>query len=196
MPNKQKTLPIIVILGPPGAGKSHLCNRAAAETPNVEHVIMSDLLREERNRPGSPWAQEIKDKLPSGTLVSSELSTAVLQAWYNRQPQDHTVTYLLDGFPRNIEQAGKFAEKLGIAKATISLSCSEQVMEERLKERGRYDDDPKVARERYSGYLNETVPAIMYLEDIVPHVVSVSSDKQGDEGWLMFKEALLQTVMA
>ena len=64
-------------------------------------------------------------------------------------------------------------------------------MEERLKERGRYDDDPKVATERYSGYLNETVPAIKHLEDIVPHVVSVSSDKQGDEGWLIFKEALL-----
>lgn len=73
---------------------------------------MSDLLRTEMDKPDSPWAHEIKAKLPFGVLVSSELSTAVLQAWYSRLPQGHTNTYLLDGFPRDIEQAGDFAEKV------------------------------------------------------------------------------------
>lgn len=73
---------------------------------------MSDLLRAEMDKPDSPWVQEIKAKLPFGVLVSSELSTAVLQAWYSRLPQGHTTTYLLDGFPRDVEQAGGFAEKV------------------------------------------------------------------------------------
>ena len=73
---------------------------------------MSDLLRAEMDKPDSPWAQEIKAKLPFGVLVSRELSTAVLQAWYSGLPQGHTTTYLLDGFPRDIEQAGDFSEKV------------------------------------------------------------------------------------
>ncbi|KAI4273027.1 MAG: hypothetical protein L6R38_006454 [Xanthoria sp. 2 TBL-2021] len=191
MANQQKLLPIIFVLGPPGAGKSYLCNRAAKDIPEVEHIVMSDLLRAEKDKPDSPWAQEIKAKMPFGVLVSSEISTAVLQAWYNRLPQNHMNTYLLDGFPRDIEQAGDFAEKLGSAKATITLTCPPKVLLERLQKRARVDDDPKIAKERYDGHFDETVPAIDHLKETGIHVVEVSSEEEGEEGWQIFKDALL-----
>lgn len=84
---------------------------------------MSNLLRAEKDTPDSPWAQEIMAKMPFGVLVSSEISTAVLQAWYKRLPQNQTNTYLLDGFPRDIEQADDFAEKVAMFLHDLSCNC-------------------------------------------------------------------------
>ncbi|KAL8657748.1 MAG: hypothetical protein Q9226_001620 [Calogaya cf. arnoldii] len=191
MADQQILLPIIFVLGPQGAGKSYLCKRATEEIPGVEHVVMSDLLRAEGDKLDSPWAKEINAKMPSGSLVSSETSTAVLEAWYKHLPQNHTNTYLLDGFPRDIEQASAFAEKLGVAKATISLMCSVMVLDERRQKRARADDDVKIAKDRYHGHLNDTVPAIDHLRESGALVVDVSSEREGDEGWQIFKDALL-----
>ncbi|KAL8850846.1 MAG: hypothetical protein Q9221_004260 [Calogaya cf. arnoldii] len=129
--------------------------------------------------------------MPFGSLVNSETSTAVLEAWYKNLPQGHTNVYLLDGFPRDIEQASAFAEKLGVAKATINLLCSVMVLTERLQKRARADDDVKIAKDRYWGHLNDTVPAIEHLKESGTLVVDVSSEKEGDTGWQIFRDALL-----
>lgn len=93
------------------------------EIPEVQHVIMSDLLRAEMAKPDSPWAQEIQAKMPLGVHVNSEVSTGVLQAWYKSLPQDHTKTYLLDGFPRNIEQAEAFLAKVRLDANDTDRVC-------------------------------------------------------------------------
>ncbi|KAL8874045.1 MAG: hypothetical protein Q9198_006939 [Flavoplaca austrocitrina] len=176
MADQQTVLPIIFILGPPGAGKSYLCKQAAKEISGIKHVIISDLLRAEKDKAESPWAEEILAKMPLGVHVSS---------------QDHTKSYLLDGFPRNIEQAEAFLAKMDIAKATISLNCPKDVLLERLQKRDRADDDPKIAKNRYDSHVDQTVPAIDYLEENGVHVVNVSSEQEGEEGWRIFKDALL-----
>ncbi|KAL8882551.1 MAG: hypothetical protein Q9192_007565, partial [Flavoplaca navasiana] len=191
MVDQQTLLPIIFVLGPPGAGKSYLCKQAAREIPGVQHVIMSDLLRAEKDKPESPWAQEIQEKMPLGVHVSSQVSTGVLKAWYKSLPQDHTKAYLLDGFPRNIEQAEAFLAKMDVAKATISLNCPKDVLLERLQKRARADDNPDIAKNRYDSHVDETVPAIDYLEENGVHVGDVSSEQEGEEGWRIFKDALL-----
>lgn len=84
---------------------------------------MSDLLRAEKDKSESPWAQEIQEKLPLGVHVSSQVSTGVLQAWYKSLPQDHTNIYLLDGFPRNIEQAEAFLAKVRIYASENDRVC-------------------------------------------------------------------------
>ncbi|KAL8816411.1 MAG: hypothetical protein Q9223_004569 [Gallowayella weberi] len=135
---------------------------------------MSDLLREESKRPGSQWAQEIEAKLPTGILVSSETSTAVLDAWLDSLPQGQPTTYLLDGFPRNLDQARAFAEKWGNAQGVLSLTCSQKVMMERRKKRARVDDDPEIAKGRYQSHVDDTLPAIAYIKDFVQRVAEVS----------------------
>ncbi|KAL8713102.1 MAG: hypothetical protein Q9225_006822 [Loekoesia sp. 1 TL-2023] len=163
MSSNQDYPPIIFVLGPPGAGKGYLCERAAKEMPRIKHVVMSDLLREEAQKPGSVNAPEIDRKLPTGTLVSGDLATAVLKKFLSGLSPDTSQTILLDGFPRNLGQAQKFEEKIGTAKATISLMCSRDILEKRLAHRGRDDDDPTIAANRHQGHLDETLPAIDHL---------------------------------
>ncbi|KAI4233710.1 MAG: hypothetical protein LQ352_008226 [Teloschistes flavicans] len=153
---------------------------------------MSSLLDEEKDKGDSPWAEEIKSKKPKGVLVSSECSTSVLRSFFKElSPSDNKV-YLLDGFPRQIQQARDFDEKVGTGKAIISLTCSPEIMAERRLKRARSDDDPAIAKSRERSHIEETLPAILDQEKQGRHVHEVASDKDGDEGWEVFKTALLR----
>lgn len=166
------------LLGPPGAGKTYLCQRAEREMANVQHVVMSSLLEEEKEKADSPWAEEIKLKKPKGVLVSKECTTAVLRSFFKGLPASGKTVYLLDGFPRATLSARDFDEKVcvrldpllsmanlvhqvGIAKAIISLTCSPEIMEERRLNRARLDDDPAIAKDRERSHFEETIPAIL-----------------------------------
>ncbi|KAL9047435.1 MAG: hypothetical protein Q9206_006791 [Seirophora lacunosa] len=173
MSNQQQLQPIIFLLGPPNAGKSYLCKRAVKEIHGLEHVVMSDLLRWEEKRPHSPWAEEIQSKLPTGTLVSSDACIFVLGYFLRGLPDDPSRKIILDGFPRNLDQARKFEEQMGTAMATIELVCTPETLEKRRKARARADDEPTIAKGRYQGFLDETIPTIEHLRGVVPHVIQV-----------------------
>ncbi|KAL8685971.1 MAG: hypothetical protein Q9218_007434 [Villophora microphyllina] len=49
---------------------------------------------------------------------------------------------------------------MGVAKATISLTCSPQILEERRLKRARPDDDPAIAKDRERSHEMETLPII------------------------------------
>ncbi|KAI4169395.1 MAG: hypothetical protein LQ348_007277 [Seirophora lacunosa] len=190
MSNQQQLQPIIFLLGPPNAGKSYLCKRAVKEIHGLEHVVMSDLLRWEEKRPHSPWAEEIQSKLPTGTLVSSDACIFVLGYFLRGLPDDPSRKIILDGFPRNLDQARKFEEQMGTAMATIELVCTPETLEKRRKARARADDEPTIAKGRYQGFLDETIPTIEHLRGVVPHVIQVCSDQDGDEGFKLFEDAI------
>lgn len=80
--------------------------------PSFKHIVMSDLLREEAQEVGSINAPEIDRKLPTGALVSGDLATAVLKKFLGGLSPYTSQTILLDGFPRDIDQAQKFEEKV------------------------------------------------------------------------------------
>lgn len=69
--------------------------------------------------------------------------------------------------------------------------CAPNVLSERLQKRARMDDDPNIAKDRYKGHVGATVPAIDHLKEIGTHVVEVSSEEEGEEGWQIFQDALL-----
>ena len=73
---------------------------------------MSDLLREEAKKPTSPFAQEINSKLPEGILVSSDATVAAFRSYLDGSPPDSSRIILLDGFPRNHDQAKKFQQEV------------------------------------------------------------------------------------
>lgn len=81
-------------------------------------------------------------------------------------------------------------------------------MAERRLKRARSDDDPAIAKSRERSHIEETLPAILDQEKQGRHVhevmllnsfrgdtvlkqSQVASDKDGDEGWEVFKTALL-----
>jgi len=91
----------IVFLGPPGSGKG---TQAAllAERYRIPHISTGDMLREEVHR-GTAMGIEVDEILKRGELVSDRLVAGmVLQ---RLDAEDCVRGFVLDGFPRNAEQA-------------------------------------------------------------------------------------------
>jgi len=87
--------------------------------------------------------------------------------------------FLLDGFPRNVAQAGVLGEILARDDQKIDnvleFKVDEDVVVERLLARGRTDDKEDVIRHRQQLYRTETAPLLDYYDTIV-----VSIDAVGD----------------
>lgn len=92
----------LVLLGPPGAGKGTLAG-LIKDSLKILHISTGDILREEiKNH--TPLGIEAKKYIDSGKLVPDELVTKLVK---NRlQTDKHTEKgYMLDGFPRTVNQA-------------------------------------------------------------------------------------------
>lgn len=92
---------IIVLIGAPGAGKGTQA-RLLQENRGIPQISTGDIFREMKNA-DTPLANEIREILASGKLVSDELTFQVVKERTGRE--DCKGTYILDGFPRTILQA-------------------------------------------------------------------------------------------
>ncbi len=91
----------VILLGPPGAGKgtqaAHICEKF-----NIPQISTGDMLRAAVNS-GSPVGAEAKKTIDAGNLVPDDLIIALVKDRI-QLPDCHN-GYLLDGFPRTINQA-------------------------------------------------------------------------------------------
>ena len=80
--------------------------------------------------------------------------------------EDASGGFILDGFPRSVEQAEALEEMLakrGVKlDAVLELRVSEDELLDRLKGRGRADDTEEVIRNRMQVYNVETAPLLDY----------------------------------
>lgn len=91
----------IILLGAPGAGKGTLAGKLKT-TLNIPHISTGDLLREEVANE-TEIGLKVKSIMANGELVSDDIITAMLK---NRvQKDDAKNGFILDGYPRNLEQA-------------------------------------------------------------------------------------------
>jgi len=125
----------IVLLGPPGAGKGTQA-KVLAKKLNVPHISTGDLLRQ-NVAAGTALGAEAKDYMNKGLLVPDALVTRMLGERL-RQP-DIAAGFILDGYPRNLNQAKELdgllaGLKLRIDRA-IDLVSSEAVIVQRLSGR-------------------------------------------------------------
>lgn len=95
-----------MIIGPPGAGKGTQA-RLLSEKYGYPQISTGDILRE-MAQADTALGQEIKSTLASGKLVSDEILAEVIQARTSRP--DCKDGYILDGFPRTINQARQLEE--------------------------------------------------------------------------------------
>jgi adenylate kinase len=111
----------------------------------------------------------MKGCLDKGVLVPDDLVIALVEERLAKP--DCQKGFLLDGFPRTIEQARKLEELLGRTKAplthVINLVVPSDVLIDRIRKRaaggsGRSDDNVETATHRLKVFLEETAPVIEF----------------------------------
>lgn len=75
---------IIFVLGAPGSGKGTQCSNIV-DTYNYVHLSAGDLLRAERNRPGSELAQTIEEHIQAGKIIPVAVTCSLIERAMNEQ---------------------------------------------------------------------------------------------------------------
>lgn len=72
--------------------------------------------------------------------------------------------FLIDGFPRALDQAEKFESEIKPCELVLFFDCPEDVMEERLLNRGktsgRADDNSETIKKRFHTFVDSSLPVI------------------------------------
>lgn len=156
----------IVLIGPPGSGKGTQGERLARRF-GLEHTGVGDLLRAEVAA-GSPIGQEAASYMDRGELVPDELILRLLV------PRIFAAAdaggYLLDGFPRSVEQAEQIraqaAEHGATPDAVIYLDVPRAELVRRILARAaveeRADDNEQTVDTRLQVFDEQTRPLIGY----------------------------------
>jgi len=152
----------IVLLGPPGAGKGTQAVKIA-EKLGVPQISTGDLFRHNIST-GTPLGMEAKKYLDAGDLVPASLTNALVDDRLN--DADVAGGFILDGFPRTVEQAEALHDMLERRNlkldAVLEFRVPEEELVARLAGRGRADDTEDVIRNRFKVYRDETAPLLNY----------------------------------
>ena len=158
----------LVFLGPPGAGKGTQA-RYVAERHRLVALSTGDMLRAAVAE-GSEIGRQVHSIMESGGLVPDEIVASLISEALQRARADDAVEgVLLDGFPRNLEQAKMLEEILDRQGETIDMVLELRLEDDALLRRiesriaenpseRREDDTPEVLRNRIEVYHRETRP--------------------------------------
>lgn len=106
----------IIFIAPPAAGKGTqsmlVCDRY-----KLTHISTGDLLREEI-KSGNEFGKQIQNIMESGALVSDDIILELL----TKKLDSLNNGYVLDGFPRNVNQAIKYDEILTSLNQTLDYA--------------------------------------------------------------------------
>ncbi len=181
----------LIFLGAPGAGKGTCATRVSAKA-GIPPISTGDLLRESVKN-GTELGIKAKTYMDAGELVPDELVIGMLRE--RLEAEDCGKGFILDGFPRTIEQA-KALDGITPIDMVINLVVPEEIVIARLgtritcrdcgeifnirtmppKQEGicdkcggelyqRADQKPEVIKERLEVYKEKTEPLISYYRE-------------------------------
>lgn len=177
----------IVLLGAPGAGKGTQASLIENAFGFV-HVSTGDIFRA-NIKGGTPIGKLAKSYIDAGKLVPDEVTCEIVK---NRlAEEDVKVGFMLDGFPRNLFQAGEL-DKFASVDLCVNIDVDISLLTERIcgrrvcscgesyhvttlngattcKKCGRLlyrrdDDNPETVQKRLETYFGETAPLADYYE--------------------------------
>ena len=161
---------VVFVLGGPGAGKGTQCANLVRDY-HFSHLSAGDLLRAEQDRPGSEFGALIKDCIKNGSIVPMEVTVQLLENAMTEtleKMNSKKGKFLIDGFPRKMDQALKFEESVCPARFVLFFDAPEEVMQKRLLKRGetsgRADDNEESIKKRFKTFVETSMPVVEYYE--------------------------------
>jgi adenylate kinase len=220
-PKRDHKPPVIIFLGPPGAGKGTHAVRLS-QTLKIPHISTGDLFREHiRNK--TDLGIQAKDFIDLGQLVPDAL---VLDMLFMRvEQEDCAQGFILDGFPRTVSQGEALHMRLKVTHQVIALHfvIADAHLVERITGRmvckhcatpyhkkncppknsclcdfcggplyQREDDREEVLRERLKVYQNQTKPLVLFYAQSEYGLKEIAADRSPEEVF----EAISQVVPA
>jgi len=166
---------VVFVLGGPGVGKGTQCENLVRDY-GFAHLSAGDLLRAEQDREGSQYGDLIRGHIRGGSIVPSEVTVKLLENAIGeelRRPHEGETgwengrgRFLVDGFPRQMDQAIQFDENVCLSSYVLFFSLTEEIMLQRLVERGktsgREDDNVEVIKKRFRVFEDASMPVVDY----------------------------------
>ena len=153
----------LLFLGPPGAGKGTQAG-LISQASKYLHLSTGELLRKEVDMETNLGIQ-VKEIINSGNLVKDELVLEIVRKNLLKKNKG----WILDGYPRNTSQANSLNKVLEDINQSLEmvfyLDVNEEILVERLLNRGRTDDNEDTIRTRLNIYKETTEPLIDFYRD-------------------------------
>ena len=159
----------LLIMGPPGVGKGTQA-KIIKDKLRIVHISTGELLRQEIAEK-TEVGIVAKKYIDQGKLVPDNFLFTIVNERLG-QP-DCRDGYILDGFPRTLNQANGLEKIMGAfdhsLDRAISLYADEDALVERLVKRGensgRSDDTSNIIRNRQKIYWQQTAPLLDFYEE-------------------------------
>ena len=140
----------LMLLGGPGSGKSTY-SEYISEHFDIPHIYPGDMLRKSTD-------PEVKALLAEGEFAPLNVVVKLIKQEIAKAPNG----YILDGFPRNLEQLKEMQDADIEINRVIYLDVSDAEVIRRLTARERADDTPEILKNRLKVYERETGPVVDY----------------------------------
>lgn len=161
----------LILFGPPGSGKGTQAAKLV-EKYNLVHISTGDLFRREKKSNSSIW-QEVQGYIDKGELAPDSITFRLLKAEMDKTPE--AVGYILDGFPRNVNQAESldvfFAEEGTEVSLLVELIVEDEEVIKRITSRGKIegrkdDQNPAIVQNRINIYKSQTSPVANHYDKV------------------------------
>ena len=171
----------LLIMGPPGAGKGTQAV-VVASALGVPHISTGDIFRANVSA-GTPLGEEAQRYMDAGEYVPDSITNAMVRDRISRD--DCNPGFLLDGYPRTLEQVNELDMMLEADGRTLdrvvelTVDTDEVVARllKRAQDQGRADDTAEVIRRRLEVYFEQTAPLVAVYNE---RGILVEIDGMGD----------------